>query len=85
MAEANLNLIFDCFNGTTDEEIAIASDVLLKLAGILSDGTIVEKYSACLQRGIDHPNPQVKATHVKVILKTVKDPNGIEQVLNNEQ
>jgi hypothetical protein len=43
LAEANLNLIFDCFNATGQEEIDIAGDILLKIGDYVDGATLIKK------------------------------------------
>ncbi|XP_071538494.1 26S proteasome non-ATPase regulatory subunit 5 [Panulirus ornatus] len=78
-----LNALFDSFNSSDSEQVELAVDVLGQLLPFVSAIEVVERFSAELLRGLDHPHEKVRSLVLKQVLTCAGSESGVVTVITN--
>nr|XP_053633045.1 26S proteasome non-ATPase regulatory subunit 5-like [Cherax quadricarinatus] len=79
-----LNALFDSINSSDSEQVELAVDVLGQLLPLVCAQEVVERFSAELLRGLNHPHEKVRILVLKqVLICTEKDKMEIAAVITN--
>jgi len=81
---SDLNIVFDCLNASGTAEILAASEILDQILEFVDASRVLNKYSACLNRCLNHPHPAVKAMVMKFLRRCLGTDQSLQQLIGED-
>ena len=80
---SDLTILFDCLNASGKTEIVAASDMLDQILSFIDASFVLNRYIACLNRCVHHPNSEVKIMVMKFLRRCLHNKACLVQVLES--
>ena len=81
---SDLAIVFDCLNASGKDEILAATELLGQILSFIDPSLVLNRYIACLNRCLHHPNAEVKAMVIRFLRRCLEVERCLEEIFKSE-